>query len=141
MNGLAASPRARTTLQRAGVRVASLLFTCVLLLSACSDDFHLSAGPLTIAPNPAVPGDEMTAAFVLNLIPGQRHTMVVYIDDEEHLRFTADGLPENPIILEIGDAADLIDAYGTGEHFAYVLIEARGERTRTDFAVFQLNAQ
>lgn len=133
-----AVPRGLRTRFRAG---AAALCAGVLAITACSSDFHLSVVNFSIAPDPAAPGDEVVASFILNLIPAQRHTMVIYIDDEEHLRTTVDGTPEMPVIIPLGDAAALIDEYGVGAHTAYVLVEAGGERGRSDFNQFTLNAQ
>lgn len=127
-----------TAMRRIGLRGACLLVISLPALTACSKDFHLSAGTLIIAPNPAGPGDVMSATFILNLLPQQRHTMIVYIDEKEHMRETSDALQQHPVVLVLGSADDLIAEYGTGEHVAYVFIEARGEQTRTDFAAFHL---
>ena len=110
------------------------------LAAACSE-FHLSTGDLNIAPNPAVPGDLVVAAFGVRVIPAQRHTIVVFIDDEEHTRVTSSTAPATPVVIELGDAAALIATYGAGAHSAYVEVHVPEEnaRTRTRSTTFQLN--
>ncbi|MGH7449202.1 MAG: hypothetical protein ACRELT_16635, partial [Longimicrobiales bacterium] len=90
--------------------------------------------------SPAVPGDAVTATFLLSLIPTQRHTIIVIIDDTEHMRVTSSEPPAIPVVLEIGDAADLIEVYGTGEHDAHILVHANDESARTRSARFRLDA-
>jgi hypothetical protein len=122
------------------VRSFALTLAGALGMGGC-EEFHLSTSALQIVPNPAVPGDLVAAAFVLRLIPMQRHTMIVVIDGAEHLRVTRDDLTEIPVVLELGDAADLIATYGTGAHTAYIEVRAleANEKTRTRSASFQLN--
>lgn len=108
-------------------------------LTGCSD-FHMSASELGIGPNPAVPGDDVVASFFLSLIPTQRHTIIVIIDESEHMRVTSSQAPGIPVILELGDAADLISEYGTGAHEVYVMVHAGDEAARTQSVTLQLNA-
>jgi hypothetical protein len=112
----------------------------LLGVTACGE-FHLSTSNLQIGPDPAVPGDMVVALFVLRLVPTQRHTIVLMIDNTEHLRLTSDEAPANPVILDLGDAADLIAKYGVGAHSAFVEVHAHeaNETTRTQSASFQLN--
>lgn len=113
----------------------------ILLAGAgCGGDLVLSTSNLEIFPNPARPGDMVVASFILTLIPTQRHTIVVYVDDTEYLRVTSADPPDAPMLLDIGDAADLIAAYGTGSHSAYVqvLLDDRDEAARTQSAGFEL---
>ncbi|HEX6133968.1 MAG TPA: hypothetical protein VFZ24_08390 [Longimicrobiales bacterium] len=114
----------------------------VLAAASCTGDFHLSASNLEIGPDPAVPGDTVVATFLLSLIPTQSHTIIVMIDDTEHMRVTSDQAPLIPVILELGAAADLIAQYGTGDHTIYILVNANedDERTRTQSVGFRLNA-
>jgi hypothetical protein len=111
----------------------------VLAFTAC-DDFHLSASDLDIGPDPAVPGDVVVASFVLSLVPIQPHTIILSIDDTEHLRVTSNERPPIPYVIALGDAADLIAAYGTGTHTARVEVRAeeKGETARTQSVAFEL---
>jgi hypothetical protein len=108
-------------------------------LMGCGGDFHLSTSNLAIGPNPAVPGDIMQASFLMNLIPTERHTIIVIIDDAEHLRLESNEPPSIPVVIDLGDAAGLIDTYGLGEHEMYVQVHARDEMARTQSVLFQLN--
>lgn len=108
------------------------------IVTGCTD-LHLIASELDISPDPAVPGDTVVATFLLSLIPIQNHTVVVMIDDAEHLRVTSNDAPSIPVILELGDAADLIATYGTGEHAAHVVVHVDDEVTRTQSVRFELN--
>ena len=112
----------------------------MLALTACLDDFHLSASDLDIGPNPAVPGDVVVASFIVSLIPVQRHTVIVTIDNTEHLRVTSNERPPIPYLITLGDAADLIATYGAGAHVARVEVRAedKGESARTQSASFEL---
>lgn len=108
-------------------------------LMGCGGDFHLSTSNLDVGPNPAVPGDMMVASFLMSLIPTENHTIIVIIDDAEHLRLESNEPPPIPVVIQLGDAADLIDTYGLGEHEMYVQVHARDEAARTQSVLFQLN--
>lgn len=114
----------------------------VFAITACSElgSFRLSASNLDIGPNPAVPGDQVVASFILLLAPVQRHTVVLTIDDREHFRETSTDTPPLPYVITLGDAADLIATYGVGTHTARVEVRAEeeGETTRTQTASFEL---
>jgi hypothetical protein len=114
-------------------------FAFILAIAGC-EDFHMSASDLAISPSPAVPGDAVTATFLLSLLPTQRHTIIVIIDETEHMRVTSSEAPSIPVVLQLGDAADLIEAYGTGEHDAYIIVHANDDASRTQSARFELNA-
>lgn len=125
----------RSTRVRVWGRIGAL--ACILIVG-CSD-LHLSARELVISPDPAVPGDAVTATFLLSLIPVQGHTIILVIDDAEHLRVTSSDAPEIPVVLALGDAAELIATYGTGEHTAHVVVHVDDEVTRTRSVGFELN--
>lgn len=110
-------------------------------LTGCRE-FHLSTSRLDIGPNPAVPGDDVTASFILSLIPTQTHTITVFIDNVEHLSVTSAGAPTIPVIVEMGDAAGLIAMYGEGVHAVHIAVEAResGGSTRTAAVGLELRA-
>lgn len=122
-------------------RMATIMIAALGMpgLTACGGDFHLAASSLDIGPNPAVPGDMMVASFLMSLIPTQNYTVIFIIDDEEHLRFESNEPPAIPVVIPLGDAADLIDTYGLGEHAAYVQVHARDDAARTQSVLFQLN--
>jgi hypothetical protein len=109
------------------------------VLSGCGD-FHLAATNLDIGPDPAVPGDMMVASFLMSLIPTQNHTIVLIIDDEEHMRIDSNEAPPIPYVIQLGDAAGLIDMYGLGAHTAYVQAHAGSEAARTAAVSFVLGA-
>ncbi|HEX6309266.1 MAG TPA: hypothetical protein VFZ69_13815 [Longimicrobiales bacterium] len=129
-------------IQRIRTRALAAGLAAAVAAVGCGGDFHLSASDLQIGPDPAVPGDLVVATFVLRLIPTQSHTIIVMIDDTEHMRLTSDQAPMNPVILDIGDAGDLIADYGTGDHTMYILVNANesDERTRTQAVAFRLDA-
>lgn len=104
--------------------------------------FHLSASNLQIGPNPAVPGDQVQGSVFVDVSPIERHTIILFIDDTEHLRETSTQQPSSPVILSLGDAADLIAEYGTGVHSARVEVRAeeRGRTARTQTYNFELRA-
>jgi hypothetical protein len=117
---------------------AALAFA--LTMTACFGDFRLVAANLQVAPNPAVPGDVVVASFDLLLTPTQPHTVIVTIDGTEHTRVTSNEAPPRPYLITLGDAADLISAYGVGAHSARVEVRAdeENESTRTQSAAFEL---
>lgn len=124
-----------------GRKAALALALGVLMANAgCSDDLFLSANNLDIGPDPAQPGDQVVATFFVNLIPTQPHTYIFFIDGEEHLRIDRDERPEIPVVLELGDASDLIDTHGTGEHVAQVQVRLQesGQSARTEVTTFEL---
>jgi hypothetical protein len=114
----------------AGPAVAAL--TAALAITAC-DEIILSTSNLQIAPNPAGPGDAVVASFILDLVPLQQHTIIVLIDDTEYLRVTRNEQPPFPVVVELGDAAELIARYGPGPHVARIEVRAdeNNEITRT----------
>ena len=128
-------PLRRTLLTWRAVTIAALTMPA---LPGCGGDFHLSASTLDIGPNPAVAGETVVASFFMNLLPTQNHTIVVIIDDEEHLRLESNEPPPIPVVLQLGDAADLIATYGLGDHEVYIQVHARDEAARTQTVVLQL---
>lgn len=122
--------------------VPGAALAALLVITACSDlgSFRLSTSNLEIAPNPAMPGDQMVASFVLLLAPLQRYTVVLTINETEHSRVTSDEAPPIPYIITLGDAADLISTYGTGVHSARVEVHAEesNESARTRSVSFEL---
>ena len=114
----------------------------VVAIAACSElgSFRLSASNLEIGPNPAMPGDQVVASFILLLAPVQRHTVILIINNMEHSRVTRDETPPLPYIITLGDAAGLIATYGAGVHSARVEVRAEeeGESARTQTASFEL---
>jgi hypothetical protein len=140
----AAAPRERRrTLRRTPLTWRTVTTALAVLampgLMGCGGDFHLSTSSLDLGPNPAVPGDMMVASFLMNLIPTQNHTIIVVIDNAEHLRLESNEPPPIPFVIQLGDAADLIETYGLGEHEMYVQVHARDEVSRTQALVFELN--
>jgi hypothetical protein len=122
------------------VRAFALTVGGALGAAGC-EEFHLSTSALQIVPNPARPGDPVMAMFLLRLIPMQRHTMIVAIDGAEHVRVTRDELTEIPVVIELGDAAELIATFGTGGHTARVEVRVPGENesVHTRTVSFTLN--
>ena len=116
------------------------VLAAALAMTACIGDFRLIAANLQIAPNPAVAGDVVVASFDLLLTPTQRHTVIVTIDNTEHTRVTSNESPPRPYVITLGDAADLIFAYGEGAHSARVEVRAdeKNESARTQSAAFEL---
>ena len=121
------------------LRTSAVALAVALGIAGCGD-FHLSMSDLTISPLPARPGDMVVASFILNLIPPERRTIIVVIDSTEHMRITHSDAINNPIVLELGDAADLIAQYGAGQHAAHVRVHAdeSDEATRTPWTQFLL---
>jgi hypothetical protein len=122
------------------IRRAALMVGAILATSACFGDFHLSATNLQIGPNPAVPGDELVASVLIALVPTQRHTIILRIDDTEHLRVTSNEAPAIPTLIQMGEASALITQYGVGTHTAYVEVRAEDEdeTARTQAVGFEL---
>jgi hypothetical protein len=116
----------------------------MLAVTACNEfgGLRLRASDLEIGPNPAVPGDQMVATLLVLLVPVQRHTVVLTINGVEHSRTTSSDEPPIPYVIQLGDAADLIAAYGTGTHSARVEVHAEeaNETARTRSVTFELQA-
>lgn len=130
--------RAAGTRGTPGLRMA--LVAAVAVLAIGCGDFHMTTSDLSLAPNPAVPGDNVVASFLLSLVPTQSHTIIVIIDDSEHMRVTSSQAPPVPVVLELGDAAELISEYGAGEHDVHIVVHAGDEASRTQSVRLQLNA-
>ena len=113
-----------------------------LVAAGCAADLFLSTSNLEIGPNPAQPGETVIASFRLALAPTQSHTIIIFIDDVEHSRVTTSEPPAVPMVLEIGEAGDLIDSYGEGVHSAYVEVRLtdRNRTSRTRSVTFELQA-
>lgn len=122
------------------MRGSKAAFALVVAAITGCRDFQLSAFNLEIGPNPAVPGDMVVASFNLVLTPRQPYTVIVTIDDEEHSRVTHNDLPSFVQTIVLGDAADLIAAYGTGLHSARVEVvaEDKNESSRTQSRQFEV---
>ena len=120
-----------------GSKAALAMMTAVI--TACGD-FQLSAFNLEIGPSPAVPGEMVVAAFNLVLSPRQPYTVIVTIDGEEHSRVTHNDQPPFVQTVELGDAGDLIVAYGEGVHTARVEVvaEEKNESSRTQSKSFEV---
>ena len=127
--------RTLLTWRRVTIALAALAMPGVM---GCGGDFHLSASTLDIGPNPAVSGEMVVASFFMSLLPTQNHTIVVIIDDEEHMRVESNDPPAIPVLLQLGNATDLIATYGLGDHEVYVQVHARDEAARTQSVVLQL---
>ena len=114
----------------------------VMAMTACLSDFHLSASSLEIGPNPARPGDAVVASVIVIVNPVQRHTIILTIDGAEHYRVMGTEAPPRPLLIQLGDAADLIATYGAGPHSARVEVRAEeaSETARTQTASFELIA-
>jgi hypothetical protein len=113
----------------------------LLFTGACGGDFHMSTSNVDVTPVSASPGDVLVVRFLLSLLPPQSHTMVVFIDDTEHMRLTVDGAPDIPVVIELGAAVDLLSRYGAGVHSLYIQVRANDEdeTTRTATVGFELD--
>ena len=122
------------------MRVSTAALALVVAAITGCRDFQLSAFNLEIGPNPAEPGDMVVAAFNLVLTPRQPYTVIVTIDGEEHSRATHNDLPSFVQTIQLGDAADLIAAYGAGVHSARVEVvaEEKNESSRTQSRSFEV---
>ena len=116
----------------------------IALMTACGllEGFHLSASNLQVGPNPAVPGDKLMASVFVDITPLERHTIILTINDIEHLRLTSNQEPTTPVVMVLGDATDLIAEYGTGTHFARVevIADEKGRSAKTQSQSFELRS-
>ena len=121
------------------LRGGAIALAIAVSLAACKD-FHLAASNLEIGPNPAVAGDQMVATVIVSLLPTQRNTIILTIDDQEHFRVSSNEAPAIPFIIELGDASGLIAKYGLGMHSARVEVRAEDddESARTQSVSFEL---
>lgn len=110
--------------QRGGIRMTVWTAAVALgmALSACGPDLLLGVSNLQIAPDPAQPGDSVRFSFRLTLLPAHEYTVIAYINETEHTRVTGVGAFDGVIVVEMGDAADLITQYGTGVHEASIAV-------------------
>jgi hypothetical protein len=124
----------------AGVLRAVALIVVLGVATGCGEDFHLSVSNLEIGPDPAGPGDMVQATFLASMLPPQSHAVYVFIDGAEHTSLSFDEGPAIPVVLQLGDAADLIDAYGSGAHAAYVevRVDGSGRSARSASVAFEL---
>lgn len=125
-----------------GASSRALLLLAALAAVGCSDDLHLSVVQLDVGPDPAEPGDLVQASVEVNILPAQGHAIFLFIDGEEHLRESHSGAPPVPVIFQLGDAADLIETYGTGEKEVYVEVrlDESGKLARSRSDTFVLEA-
>lgn len=120
----------------------AVLSLAVAAAAGCNDDLHLSVVQLDVGPDPARPGDRVQASVEVNILPAQRHGIYLFIDGQEHLRLSNDGAPPFPVILQLGEAEDLIETYGVGEKEVYVEVrlQSSDEIARSQTATFVLEA-
>lgn len=119
----------------------TLLVTIALAVASSGcEEFLLSASNLDIGPNPAEPGELMVATVLVSMLPTQPHTIFFFVDGEEYLRVSSDDAPQIPVILDLGDAADMIAEFGVGVHSAHVVVrmDDQGESARTEAVIFEL---
>ncbi len=125
-----------------GARGRVLLAAVALAAAGCNDELHLSVVQLDVGPDPARPGDLVQATVEVNILPAQGHAIYLFIDGQEHLRQSNNGAPPVPVILQLGDAADLIETYGAGEKEVWVEVrlDANGDLARSRSDTFVLEA-
>jgi hypothetical protein len=87
---------------------------------SCGGDLVLAVGSLTVAPNPAVPGQPVVLTFRVTVIPEHNFEIAALIDDVEHVKRTYMASINGLLDFTIGDAEDLISAFGVGNHTARV---------------------
>jgi hypothetical protein len=125
----------RTSWNRKTARkcVLTLVLGIVLSMLACTE-FFLSATSLQVSPVAAQPGEEVFFVFNLTLVPAQSFTVIGFVNGEEQARETRNESYDGGFVLPIGDAADLIAAFGVGTHVAHVEVQLnesdRSTRTR-----------
>ena len=97
---------------------------------------------LQVVPATAQPGDEVSLTFQLTAISSGSITLLALIDNDEFTSQTIPGAFAGPFEWILGDAAELIDRYGTGTHSAAVSAVDIGTGTTvsTNPATFELVA-
>jgi len=102
----------------------ALLTVTTMSVGSCKlgEDTAFQIGALTIGPNPAEAGQDVTFAFGLTIVPEKRVTITAFINDvayhsEEKILFW-DSLYE----LELGSADPMIAQFGVGVHTARVQV-------------------
>jgi hypothetical protein len=111
----------------------------VLGFAACTHDFQVSARNLQISPDTALPGDSVTFAFDLIVVPAQEFTINVLIDGTTDTSETRVELAQGPYVFNVGDAGDLILQYGSGTHEGAIEVRLKdGGRTATASRTFVL---
>ena len=124
-----------TAVTRAVLGCAAAL---TLGVAACGD-FALSARNLQISPDTAYPGDSVVFAFELIVFPAQQFTIAALIDGATHLTEVRTEQAAGPVVINAGDAADLIGQYGVGTHEGAIEVRLQsGERTATASHTFVL---
>ena len=97
---------------------------------------------LEVSPNPAQPGDAVSFAFWLSVVPEQDYTLTAFIDSTAELTEEGFAAVDGPYVMAVGTADDLIASYGLGTHTAHIEVRLtdRDKTARTLPVTFELQA-
>ncbi len=114
----------------------------VLGLPGCSDSLTFRIAGLEVVPSSAQAGDQVAFEFILTVIPSRTVDLTAFIDGETYKTQTITGAFDGPFEWTHGDAADLVDQYGTGLHTAQVrAVDRESNRSvQTNPVTFELTA-
>ena len=111
----------------------------LLATSRCGPDVLVGVSGLEIVPDSAEAGQLVSFTFKLTVVPAQGFTLIARIDGNEQTRLVLYAAEDGPFTIDIGDAADLIAAYGLGTHEGAVEVRLdEGARTATGVRTFVL---
>lgn len=121
-------------------RLLGLVAVGAVLFCACGDTLAFGVRDLEVTPDPAQPGQAVTFAFMLTIVPAHAYTITAWIDDQVHATVTGAEVVDGPFAMPVGDAADLIAQYGPGEHAARITVELTddGREASTGMVRFEL---
>lgn len=113
-------------------RAATVLLGGALLGCGLTSDVTIEAFNLQVVPSPAQEGDLVSFNLTLTVIANGDVTLTASIDDQVHATTAAPRLFSGVYTWEIGDAGDLIDEYGLGDHTARIRVhDPASDRTAT----------
>ena len=105
-------------------KVLTVGLCCVLLGCGLGTDVTIEAFDLQVVPSPAQEGDFVSLYFTLTVVASGTVVLAAMIDDEEYSTQTAPRLFSGVFEWGLGDAGDLIDRFGLGDHTVQVQVRA-----------------
>ena len=123
-------------------KAAIVLLSGTLLGCGLTSDVTLEVFNLSVVSSPGQEGDLVSLNFTLTVLTSGSVGITAMIDDEAYSTHTAPRLFSDVFTWEIGDAGDLIERFGLGDHTARVQVhDPASDRTAiSELVTFSLIA-
>lgn len=104
--------------------LALAALAALLVAAACNSGRSLFATSLDIMPDTASPGDVVTFSFYLQAIPAHSLRITATVNGTSVVSGDFQGFHDGIFEINLGDAADLITRFGTGQHAGQVEVRS-----------------